>query len=119
MPWATARMAQLLSCWKSTAVFTPGSAGEAQSEGTSGGPREVDMDELVTVRECLPRTISDQDHRGGMGQTPLWRYGPCDDHTAEGGRRSTMGSQAASSRTPHSPRIYTPQKWQWHSFTCG
>ena len=50
MPWATARMAQLLSCQKSTAVLTPGSA-EAQSEGASGGPQEVDMDELVTVRE--------------------------------------------------------------------
>ena len=59
MPWATARMAQLLSCQKSTAVFTLESAGEAQSEGTSGGPQEVDMDELVTVRECLPRTVSD------------------------------------------------------------
>ena len=26
-PWSTARMAQLLSCWKSTVVFTPGNAG--------------------------------------------------------------------------------------------
>ena len=52
-PWATARMAQLLSCWKSTAVLTPRSAGEAQSEGTSGGPQEVDMDELVTVGESV------------------------------------------------------------------
>ena len=54
-PWATARMAQLLSCWKSTAVLTPGSAGEAQSECASRGPQEVDMDELVMVREsaCL------------------------------------------------------------------
>ena len=51
MPWATARMAQLLSCQKSMAVFTPGNAGEALSEGTSGGPWEVDMDELVMVRE--------------------------------------------------------------------
>ena len=53
MPWATARMEQLLSCWKSMAVFTPGSAGEAQSEGTSRGPQEVDKDELVTVRESI------------------------------------------------------------------
>ena len=53
MPWATARMAQLLSCQKSMAVSTPGSAGEAQSEGASGGPQEVDMDELVTVRESI------------------------------------------------------------------
>ena len=52
-PWATARMVQLLSCQKSTAVLTPGSAGEAQSEGASRGPQEVDMDELVTVRESV------------------------------------------------------------------
>ena len=52
-PWATARMAQLLSCRKSTAVLTLGSAGEAQSKGTSGGPQEVDVDELVTVRESV------------------------------------------------------------------
>ena len=57
-PWATARMVQLLSCWKSTAVLTLGSVGEAQSEGASGGPQEVDVDELVTVRECLLRTIA-------------------------------------------------------------
>ena len=53
MPWATARMAQLLSCWKSTAVLTPGSVGRAQSEGASGGPQEMDVDELVTVRESV------------------------------------------------------------------
>ena len=53
MPWATARMAQLLSCWESMAVFTPGNVGEAQSEGASGGPQEVDVDELVTVRESV------------------------------------------------------------------
>ena len=52
-PWATARMAQLLSCWKSMAVFTLGNVGEAQSEGTSGGPQEVDVDELVTVKESV------------------------------------------------------------------
>ena len=48
---ATARMVQLLSCQKSTAVFPLGSVGEAQSEGATGGPQEVDVDELVTVRE--------------------------------------------------------------------
>ena len=58
MPWATARMVQLLSCWKSTAVLTSGSA-ETQVEGASRGPQEVDMDELVTVRECLFRTVPD------------------------------------------------------------
>ena len=54
MPWATVRMVQLLSCQKSTAVLAPGSA-ETQSEGASGGPQEVDVDELVMVREgvCL------------------------------------------------------------------
>ena len=52
MPWATVRMAQLLSCWKSTAVLTLGSV-ETQSEGASRGPKEVDVDELVTVRESV------------------------------------------------------------------
>ena len=52
IPWATARMAQLLSCQKSTAVLTPGSA-ETQSEGASGGLKEVDVDELVTVMESV------------------------------------------------------------------
>ena len=52
MPWATARMVQLLSCQKSTSVLTPGSAG-TQSEGASRGPQEVDMDELVMVRESV------------------------------------------------------------------
>ena len=52
-PWATARMAQLLSCQKSMAVLTPGSVGKAQSEGASGGLQEVDVDELVTVRESV------------------------------------------------------------------
>ena len=53
MPWATARMAQLLSCQKNTALLTPGSVGEAQSEGASRGHQEVDVDELVTVRESV------------------------------------------------------------------
>ena len=44
-------MAQLLSCWKSTAIFTPGNAGKAQSEGASRRPQEVEVDELVTARE--------------------------------------------------------------------
>ena len=52
MPWATVRMVQLLSCWKSTVVLTSGSA-ETQLEGASGGPQEMDMDELVTVRESV------------------------------------------------------------------
>ena len=52
MPWATARMVHLLSCQKSMAVLTSGSA-ETQVEGASGGPQEVDMDELVMVRESV------------------------------------------------------------------
>ena len=52
MPWATVRMAQLLSCWKRTAVLAPGSA-EAKSGGASRGLQEVDMDELVMVRESV------------------------------------------------------------------
>ena len=51
-PWATARMVQLLSCQKSTAVLTSGSA-ETLVEGASGGPQEGDMDELVMVRESV------------------------------------------------------------------
>ena len=39
-PWATARMVQLLSCQRSSAVLTPGSVGEAQSGGASGGPQK-------------------------------------------------------------------------------
>ena len=105
-PWATARMVQLLSCWKSTAVLTLGSA-ETQSEGASGGPQEVDVDELVTVREYPFRTLPDQDHRG-MGQAPPWRHGWHYGHTAEGGRRSTEGLQTTSSGTPCPTCIYTP-----------
>ena len=52
MPWATARMVQLLSCQKSTAVLTSGSA-ETQVEGASRGPQEVDVGELVMVRESV------------------------------------------------------------------
>ena len=52
-PWAMALIAQLLSCQKSMAVSTPESTREAQSEGVSGGPQEVDVDELVTVRESI------------------------------------------------------------------
>ena len=52
-PWAMVWLAQLLSCWKSTVVFTPGNEGEAQSEGASRGSQEVDVDELVTVRESI------------------------------------------------------------------
>ena len=43
MPWATVRMVQLLSCWKSMAVLTSGSV-ETQSE---------DVDELIMVRESV------------------------------------------------------------------
>ena len=52
MPWATVRVVQLLSCQKSTAALIPGSA-ETQAEGASRGPQEVDVDELVTVRESV------------------------------------------------------------------
>ena len=46
-------MVQLLSCWKSMAVFTLGNVGEAQSDSASRGAQEVDVDELVTVRESV------------------------------------------------------------------
>ena len=51
-PWVTVRMAQPLSCQKSTAVLASGSV-ETQTEGASRGHQEVDMDELVTVRESV------------------------------------------------------------------
>ena len=51
-PWAMARMVQLLSCWKSTAVLALRSV-QTQTEGASGGPQEVDMDELVMVRDSV------------------------------------------------------------------
>ena len=52
MPSATARVVQLLSCQKATAILILGSV-EIQAEGASRGPQEVDMDELVTVRESV------------------------------------------------------------------
>ena len=52
MHWAMVKMTQLLSCQKSTAVLTLGSA-KTQTEGASGGPQEVDIDELVMVRESV------------------------------------------------------------------
>ena len=51
-PWTVVRMVQVLSCQKSRAVLTLGSA-ETQTEGASGGPQEVNMDELVMVRESV------------------------------------------------------------------
>ena len=53
MPWAMVQMAQLLSCQKGMAVSTLESTWEAHSEGASGGPQGVDVDELVTVRESV------------------------------------------------------------------
>ena len=52
MPWAMARVAQLLSCQKSTAILVLGSV-ETQAGGASGGPQDADVDELVTVRESV------------------------------------------------------------------
>ena len=51
-PWATVRVAQLLSCWWSMAVPASGGA-ETQVEGASGGPPEGSIDELVMVWESL------------------------------------------------------------------
>ena len=52
MPWATARVARLLSCWWSMAVPTSGGT-ETQVEGASGGPPERSIDELVMVWESI------------------------------------------------------------------
>ena len=48
MPWATVRVAWLLSCWRSAAVPASGGA-ETQVEGVSQGPPKGDVDELVMV----------------------------------------------------------------------
>ena len=45
-------MVQLLSCQRSTAVLASESA-EAQSEGASRGPQEVEVDELIMVGESV------------------------------------------------------------------
>ena len=114
MPWAMARMAQLLSCRKSMAVFTPGNVGEAQSEGVSGGPQEVDLDELVTVRVSI-------------------HLGPFQTEIIEGWVKPLLGDIAHVMITPLkaggqpqearplpcSPRIHVPQEWKWQSFTRG
>ena len=112
MPWTTARMAQLFSCQKGMAVFTLGNVGEAQSKGASRGSQEVDVDELVTVREsiCL---------------------GPFQTEIIKGWVKPLLGDmahvmitplkvgegQATSSRTSRSPHIHMPQEWKWQSFT--
>ena len=49
-PWATVRVAQLFSCQKITAILILGSA-KTQAEGAR--PQEVDVDELVMVRESV------------------------------------------------------------------
>ena len=52
MPWSTARLSQLLSCQLGTVVPGPEGA-ETPEEGTCGGPPEVNVDELVMVRESV------------------------------------------------------------------
>ena len=52
MPWWTVRLVQLLSCRLGTVV--PGPEGvETPEEGACGGSPEVNIDELVTVRESV------------------------------------------------------------------
>ena len=99
-----ARVVQLLSCQKSTAILIPGSV-ETQAEGASRGPQEVDVDELVTVRKSV--------HLGPF-QTEIIDH----DHSAEGGR-STTKSQTASSRTPCPSSVHVPQEWQQQGVPCG
>ena len=50
--WLTARLARLLSCQLGTVVPGPEGA-ETQEEGACGGSPEVNVDELVTVRESI------------------------------------------------------------------
>ena len=57
--WATMRIAQLLSCQKSTAGHTSEWV-EAEPEDTTRGHQEVEVDELVTVGgKYMLRTIPD------------------------------------------------------------
>ena len=117
MPWAMARMMQLLSCHKSTAVLIPGSV-ETQTEGASGGPQEVDLDELVMVRESVRSGPFQTKIIEGQVKPLLGRHGSHYDHTTKGGRSTMgscgacMGSQTASSGTPCPSCIYAPQEWQ-------
>ena len=52
MPWSTARLTRLLSCRLGMVVPGPEGA-ETQEEGACGGSPEVNVDELVTVRESI------------------------------------------------------------------
>ena len=52
MPWATVRVAHLLSCQWGMAVPTTGGA-EIQVQGASGGLPEGSIDELVMVWESI------------------------------------------------------------------
>ena len=105
-PWATARMVQMLFCQKTMAVFTPGSVGEAQSEDTSGGPQEVDVDELVTVRESV--------HLGPF-QTEImegWVKPFFEDMAHVIITPLKVGEGQPREARPLPPHIHTPQKWQ-------
>ena len=62
-------------------VSTPESIGEAQSEGVSGGSQEVDVDELVTVRESI-------------------RLGPFQTEIMEGWVKPPLGDMAHMMITP-------------------
>ena len=71
-PCAMVQMAQLLSCWRIMVVFTPESAGEAQSEGASEGLQEVDVDELVTVKESIRLGLFQTEIIEGRVKPLLW-----------------------------------------------
>ena len=111
MPWAMAWMAQLLSCWKGMAVSTLESTGEAQLGG-SGGPQEVDIDELVTVRESIHLSPFQMEIIEGWVK-PL--SGDMT-HVMIMPLKAVEGqSQEARSLPPgpHSPCIHMPQEWKW------
>ena len=52
MPWSTARLVRLLSCWLGTVVSSPEGV-ETQEEGVCGGSPEVNINELVMVWEMV------------------------------------------------------------------
>ena len=118
-PWATVQMAQLLSCQRSMAVFTPESAGEAQSEGGSGGPQEVDVDELVTVRESICLGLFQAKIIEGQAKPLLGDMAHVMIMPLKAGEGQSWEARPLPPGLPCSPCVHAPQEWKWQSFTCG
>ena len=109
MLWATARMAQLLSCQRSMAVPISGGA-ETWVKGASGGPPEGNVDKLVMVQESIHLGPFQTEIIEGQVKPP-WRHISRDDHPIESGRPTT-GKQTTSPWTPCPSCLYLPQERQ-------